>query len=1238
MDPKTRFKQLQDIYTAGYVDTAEFNELRAALLNMLHGAKTPPDRSSAIDTEEDTVPTRELWQLERGLVIGPERNQLRLMRQLGDGGSTYQTWLGDSLVGSEPERYRVLRIVAPSSVLLAENKVKKPVNGLTPLQAWAIRFKTRVDIVTHLQHPNIAPTLGWRQDPQGWLFAESEYVDHRASLSFEKVLIQEGKPGLSWKRVLELVRPVVAALNYAQRTHRLAHHHLSAANVFLTEDNTVKVVDFGLFYHPLDEETVPATPDDEPTQTSGSAAVGQQRFKRDVSALSVLLYRLFSGKAWSAETPLDKLKKPAELNDAAWFVLQQALVYQSDSCPASANEFLQRLESAKSIVNVLEDNRSDSSKGASQESAEQHDESLDENQEEAFANFLDSLQGGLTIGPRERRFRILRKLGDSGRVWLASEQRDRSKRDRKDKPDRQYKALKIFAPHSAEELQNRSGPHGKDSTISRIELLNLRAALVRLRAKAEVSALLNHPNIIKVYGWRQGKDGWPFVEMDYLDNRSGRDLQQFLQQEGPRSWEQALQLLRPIAAALDYAHQAHRLAHRNLKPTNVFVTHEGEVKLMDFGLTYQPRELREAMRSRISDDMSQDGSLDVASGTTVFKQDVGALATLAYEMLAGKAPYKDDSLLGRDPHTWPIMPATQTENGTAKKTAMEPDKPAELDEAAWQILYRSMNFHDASCPDSAGELLQHLEGAQKPRSRKRNSGKLWLTAIPILLLMGISGYLLYEWYAARLTYDLPSAAMSPPVQGDTPPTGVGETQVSDAAQSNSPDRRAYEAAQRMGTLQGYRIYLQRCPDCEYRSEAEAALVRLQRQTELNALQRRFEEHLAAWQQGEGERRDQAALAVLEQLAKHDPQSPLIATGRRQVALSYVEKAQTALMAGRLAEAQTWLQAGQALQADLPELASLPAAIAQAQAQIQDKTLYQQAQTLNTRQAYLDYLAGCGSACTHQEETEQALAALMLQPPSATNPVFRDRLNDGSLGPQLMRIPAGNFVMGSAPGDPERYSDEAQYSVQMVRPFGLGLHEVSFEEYDRFAGATNRSLPADEGWGRGQRPVINITWEDAHAYTEWLSQRSGHRYRLPTEAEWEYAARAGAQSARFWGNDPNQGCRYANGSDQTAQQTYAGWTAMGCADGYLYTAPVGSYLPNRFGVHDPLGNVMELTCSAYTPDQQSANICSANRDADHIVARGGSWSDEPRNVRLAERFKATPDLRANYLGFRVLREL
>ena len=129
--------------------------------------------------------------------------------------------------------------------------------------------------------------------------------------------------------------------------------------------------------------------------------------------------------------------------------------------------------------------------------------------------------------------------------------------------------------------------------------------------------------------------------------------------------------------------------------------------------------------------------------------------------------------------------------------------------------------------------------------------------------------------------------------------------------------------------------------------------------------------------------------------------------------------------------------------------------------------------------------------------------------------FQDALKDGSQGPVMVVIPAGRFQMGSPLDEPERRDDERQHEVE-VAPFSLGKYEVTFEEYDRFATATKREKPSDESWGRGRRPVINVTWVDAVAYAEWLSRQTGQTYRLPTEAEWEYAARAGTTTPFCFG--------------------------------------------------------------------------------------------------------------------------
>ncbi|MEN8221031.1 MAG: SUMF1/EgtB/PvdO family nonheme iron enzyme [Pseudomonadota bacterium] len=135
--------------------------------------------------------------------------------------------------------------------------------------------------------------------------------------------------------------------------------------------------------------------------------------------------------------------------------------------------------------------------------------------------------------------------------------------------------------------------------------------------------------------------------------------------------------------------------------------------------------------------------------------------------------------------------------------------------------------------------------------------------------------------------------------------------------------------------------------------------------------------------------------------------------------------------------------------------------------------------------------------------------------TANKKVFRDRLKDGSLGPEMVWIPAGTFRMGDIQGG--GHDNEKPVHQVSVSRFAIGKYEVTFAEYDKFAQATGRKKPNDRGWGRGNRPVINVSWHDATAYAEWLSQQTGQKYRLPTEAEWEYAARAGTTTKYWWGN-------------------------------------------------------------------------------------------------------------------------
>jgi len=255
------------------------------------------------------------------------------------------------------------------------------------------------------------------------------------------------------------------------------------------------------------------------------------------------------------------------------------------------------------------------------------------------------------------------------------------------------------------------------------------------------------------------------------------------------------------------------------------------------------------------------------------------------------------------------------------------------------------------------------------------------------------------------------------------------------------------------------------------------------------------------------------------------------------------------------------------------------------------------------------------------------------PPPARNPaatshlqpgqVFRDRLADGTEGPAMVVIPAGEFWMGAPEHEAGRYRDEIRQQVQVAR-FAMGRFEVTFAEYDRFIEATGREKPEDAGWGRGRQPAIHVSWHDATAYAAWLSAQTGEVYRLPTEAEWEYAARAGSDSAYWWGDGIGVNRANCHGCGSPHDNTRA--------------APVGSFEPNAFGLYDTVGNVWEWTCSAYDADYEGLEQRCRERGHGNRVFRGGAWADGPRWVRVAHRHRDSPTGYSNSRGFRLARSL
>jgi len=244
--------------------------------------------------------------------------------------------------------------------------------------------------------------------------------------------------------------------------------------------------------------------------------------------------------------------------------------------------------------------------------------------------------------------------------------------------------------------------------------------------------------------------------------------------------------------------------------------------------------------------------------------------------------------------------------------------------------------------------------------------------------------------------------------------------------------------------------------------------------------------------------------------------------------------------------------------------------------------------------------------------------------SAAAPTAGTVFTEPTLHLDFIRIPGGRFLMGDSAH--RGYAFEKPLHPVTVKEFFIGRHEVTFAAYDAFAKATGRPLPDDAGWGRGSRPVINVSWDDARAFAAWLSEKSRRTFRLPTEAEWEYAARAGTDSGYWWGNAIGSGNANCNG--------------CGSRWDNLSTAPVGSFAPNSFGLYDMLGNVYEwVEDSGHDSYQGAPGDGSAWVDdqAATRVLRSSSFRDQPDDLRSSIRNWVAPQRKQNDAGFRLAME-
>jgi len=712
------------------------------------------------------------------------------------------------------------------------------------------------------------------------------------------------------------------------------------------------------------------------------------------------------------------------------------------------------------------------------------------------------LMAGQEIGPHNRRYRLERLIGmgGMGQVWQATDLATHAELGHS-----AVVALKILPPQLTQ-----SPAHAK-----------------LLIEEATQARRLAHDNIVRVYEWAQDPaTSSYFIIMECLE---GQDLDAWLAEHGTATPAQVEQMLRPVAEALQYAWDKHRLVHRDLKPGNVFLTKAGEIKLLDFGIASRARSTGTDL-GLATPNAGTAGyrapEAGTSQGTPRPQVDVYAVAVMIYQLLEGRLPF--------DQHT----------------ALLEPAKPAALNAQQWEVLKRGFANRAGERPESVAELLDALKQAAEPSAEEAAQRE-----------------------AAR------------------------KAERAAAAQQEREARAAREQRARS--------------DAIARAEEEEQ----KRQKEVELAARRKAEALAAAQ--EKARQDQLRR---EQEKQRKAQAEQEAKERK-------ERLRQQLIARRDADALKARQAEEEYQRKM--------------AQLKAEAAYRAEQERHRK-----------------EQAARKAAELAALLPTASSPVadaegvLRDRFADGSgVGPDLVLIPTGRFQMGSSEhehkiavkaGAQKTWLDRElpAHWVGIEQSFALGRYPVTVGEWRAFVKATGWQSKMDVDWQQPgfaqdeRHPVVCVSWHDAQLYLQWLSEKTGQEYRLPSEAEWEYACRAGSHTAFSFGDEITP--EHAN---YDGHFTYNDGPKGSSHGG---TTRVGSYQPNPWGLFDMHGNVWEWTQDTVHDNYLGAPIDGSaweqGGDKARRILRGGAWLYQPRYLRSALRNGYSALLANDVVGFRVARKL
>ena len=730
----------------------------------------------------------------------------------------------------------------------------------------------------------------------------------------------------------------------------------------------------------------------------------------------------------------------------------------------------------------------------------------------------------------------------------------------------------------------------------------------RFQKEVQASAALSHPNIIPVYDVGEAQVqglSYHYYTMALLP---GGDLKQRIEQ-GLTS-EESLSIIKSIADALGYAHDK-GLVHRDIKPENILFDESDRPILTDLGIAKAINSGTKMTGTGMSIGTPHYMSPEQAKGESDLdgRSDIYALGIILFEMLTGKVPYQGDNTMAvgimHIQNPLPELPNYLKQYQGLLDNCLAKDKGSRYQHA--QSLIQDIDRLSQGQSVKASQKTRVVQGVQTHPQSSANQGLKWGVGGALIATLLVIGVYFYQQNTGPQRYSSPATQQVQASIVNQPST--------QSTQPVSPQKSEAELAQaRLAEL----AITRQLDELAKAAEADIAALRLTKPKGNNALEK---------------------IGEMEQLK---PNNALAAALTTQLTDKYRDLTLNVLTANQFDKAQDYIDTLEAIKPGYSQSQGLPAELAR------QKKRYEQAQ------ARL-------AAERKRQEKEAAIIAAIEKVKSAISAKKFSQANTAlqtlkSLSPnhsqlnaltkqyarakeayesveryvgKIVSIPAGSFMMGCSASDNQCASDEKPRHRVNVRSFKLMESEVTFAMWDACVSAGGCSYkPSDSGWGRGDRPVVNVSYDDIiKQFIPWLNRSTGQTFRLPSEAEWEYAARAGSDTKYSWGN--NVGNSMAN--------------CDGCGSQWdnKQTAPVKRFSANQFGLYDMHGNVWEWTadCSNSNYKEAPSNGSAWTRgDCRWRVLRGGSWNSKPGNIRASNRYWNFTDYRWDDGGFRLAQDM